>query len=161
MNTRLWTSCLGLLLLATVTACTTQLPSGPAPLRLATPAVGASAPSAGSAFALRVGRTNVWSDGELFDSVVTSASFDPDHGNFDVLYAGCSFQDGVGLISDAKPGDQDYNGGRWEMRAIKDASLCGTYANADSDADLDPADFAPTGNYFECPLLPRRGGGRS
>ena len=48
-----------------------------------------------------------WVDGELYGSVVTPATFEPANGNFDELYGGCAFQDGVGLISDAAPGDRD------------------------------------------------------
>ena len=65
----------------------------------------------------KVGRTQVWADCELFNSIVTSATFKDNAGNFDQLYAAgnTTFKDGIGLISEAKPGDQDYNGGRWHL----------------------------------------------
>lgn len=72
---------------------------------------------------------------------------------------GCTFGDGVGLISDAAPGDADYNGGRWHVNVISDANDCAAYANATSVDDLDLSDFEGVDAYFECPLLPRRGGG--
>lgn len=103
-----------------------------------------------------VGRTTVWADCELFGSVVTPATFNPNSTLFDQLYA-ASFKDGVGLISDSKPGDADYNGGRWHMNALKSGVPADKYANACSVEELDLNDFESTGNYFECPLLPQRG----
>jgi hypothetical protein len=106
-------------------------------------------------------RPDTWVDGERFAGVVTNGTFDPANGKFDELYM-CpgGFRDGVPLISDAGPGDTDYNGGRWHLNVIVDPDDCGPsgkYANADSDTQLDPADFVSTSTYFECPLLPRRG----
>jgi len=92
--------------------------------------------------------------------VVTNATFDPANGNFDELYAGGSgFKDGVGLISESKPGDQDYNGGRWHLNVLMDGVDPNKYANACSVEDLYLNDFESTMMYFECPLLPRRGKG--
>ena len=112
-------------------------------------------------------RPTTWVDGELFAGVVTPATFDPASGNFDELYAigdkcenpamGDSFLGGAPLISESKPGDQDYNGGRWHMNVLKDGVDCDKYATADKVEDLDLDDFESTDNYFECPLLPRRG----
>ena len=114
-------------------------------------------------------RPNTWVDGELFAGVVTPATFDPANGNFDELYHGFVGQDGdmqgggfsmgVPLISESKPGDQDYNGGRWHLNILKSGVPAGKYAGATGVGDLDLADFVPTGMYFECPLLPRRGNG--
>ncbi len=103
-----------------------------------------------------LGRPDIWADCELFKSVVTPATFDPQSDPFDELYA-ASFKDGIGLISDSKPGDQDYNGGRWHMNALKAGVNPNKYNNACRVEDLDLNDFESTGNYFECPLLPRRG----
>jgi hypothetical protein len=63
----------------------------------------------------------------------------------------------VPLISESKPGDRDYNGGRWRLNTLRagvDPDKC---ASACRVEDLDPRDFEPTCRYFECPLLPRRG----
>lgn len=104
------------------------------------------------------GRPQTWVDGELFAGLVTRATFDPARGNFDELYAGGNgFKNGVPLISESKPGDQDYNGGRWHMNVLKTSVDSDKYMNADRVEDLDLNDFASTDNYFECPLLPRRG----
>lgn len=103
-------------------------------------------------------RTEVWADCELFASVVTPATFDPDSDPFDQLYGGGNgFLNGVGIISEAKPGDPDYNGGRWHLNTLKADVDPDKYANACSVEDLDLADFEGTADYFECPLLPRRG----
>ncbi len=103
-------------------------------------------------------RPDTWVDGERFAGVVTSGTFSPSSGNFDELYmcgAAGTFKDGVPLISDAGPGDTDYNGGRWHLNVLKAGRTCPS--TADSDADLNLADFESTSVYFECPLLPRRG----
>ena len=112
-------------------------------------------------------RPQTWVDGELFDGVVTPATFKPTSGNFDELYTipsdhpmgpHTSFKDGVPLISESKPGDTDYNGGRWHLNVLKDGVDPDKYANAASVEDLDLGDFEGQNVYFECPLLPRRGG---
>jgi hypothetical protein len=106
-------------------------------------------------------RPQTWADGELFAGVVTPANFDPSNGNFDELYncgAFGGFKDGAPLISESKPGDQDYNGGRWHLNLPVDDDVCADkYSDADSVEDLDLNDFVSTDAYFECPLLPRRG----
>jgi hypothetical protein len=105
-------------------------------------------------------RPETWVDGELFDGVVTPATFNPASGNFDELYMGGNgFKDGVPLISESKPGDQDYNGGRWHANVLKGDVDPDKYANATSVEELDLDDFMSTSNYFECPLLPRHGQG--
>ena len=102
-----------------------------------------------------LGRPATWVDGELFAGVVTPATFDPASGNFDELYMctdGTTFKDGVPLISESGPGDQDFNGGRWHLNVST-----GCDPTADSVEDLDLSAFESTNTYFECPLLPRRG----
>ncbi|MHA2101687.1 MAG: hypothetical protein ACW99A_23815, partial [Candidatus Kariarchaeaceae archaeon] len=104
---------------------------------------------------LKVGRTNVWADCQLYASVVTPATFKPESDPFDQLYA-ANFKDDIGLISESKPGDQDYNGGRWHLNVLKSTVNPNKYINACSVEELDINDFESTQNYFECPLLPRR-----
>lgn len=110
---------------------------------------------AGETGFMKTGRTQIWADGQLFNSIATPASFKPGSGNFDILFNG-DFKDGIGHISESKPGDQDYNGGRWSVYALKAGVDPHKYNTADSDADLDMNDFEPAGVYFECPLLPRK-----
>ena len=103
----------------------------------------------------KVGRTMVWADGELFNSIVTPAKFKPESEPFDNLYA-ATFKNDIKLISESKPGDQDYNGGRWHLFVLKSGVDASKYSTASSDKDLDLNDFASSGMYFECPLLPRK-----
>ena len=179
MNRKQWTGGLAVGLLITITglvACSSDSPVAPSDTSVggtstipgpSSPRVADSNGPSTTVGALRGGggprpRPQTWVDRELFDGVVTPATFDPANGNFDILYAGCPFLNRVPLISESKPGDQDYNGGRWEEWRIIDPADCASlYSTADEDGDLDKAHFAPTGVYFECPLLPRRGrGGR-
>lgn len=102
-------------------------------------------------------RPSAWVDCELFAGVVTPATFDPSSGNFDELYAGGNgFKSGAPLISESKPGDQDYNGGRWHLNVLKGSISADKYMNACTVEDLDLSDFESTSDYFECPLLPGR-----
>ncbi len=104
----------------------------------------------------KVNRTMVWADCNLYASVVTPATFKATSGSFDQLYAGGSFKDGIGLISESKPGDHDYNGGRWRLNLLKPDVPADKYASACSAEDLDLNDFEAQDVYFECPLLPRK-----
>ena len=101
-------------------------------------------------------RPTIWVDCYKFTGLVVPATFKPKSHSFDNLYAmpGATFYGGVPLISDSKPGDQDYNGGRWHMLVLKEGVDPAKYAEACSEEDLDMYDFESTGNYFECPLLP-------
>jgi hypothetical protein len=170
MRIEQWTVCLAsLCLVVTATGCATDFPTSPtsaitdsgaaAPVsaRLGSPA--GTPPSVVNAVDGPRPRPQSWADGELFGGVVTPATFNPANGNFDELYAipGGAFKDGVPLISESKPGDQDYNGGRWHMNVLKAGVDPAKYANADRDGHLDMNDFMSTDQYFECPLLPRRG----
>ncbi len=106
-------------------------------------------------------RPQTWVDCELFDGVVAPNSFNPRSASFDELYMGGNgFKDGVPLISDSKPGDTDFNGGRWHLNLLRSGVDPDKYANACRVEDLDLADFESTDTYFECPLLPRRGGNK-
>ncbi|MBI4549042.1 MAG: hypothetical protein HY707_13750 [Ignavibacteriae bacterium] len=103
-------------------------------------------------------RPESWADCERFAGVVAPNAL-PVEGNFDKLYMmpGHTFKDGVPLISESKPGDADYNGGRWHLYVLKRDANANRYANACRVEDLDLNDFEPTDKYFTCPLLPRRG----
>jgi len=105
---------------------------------------------------VKVGRTMVWADCNVYESVVTPATFKAKSGSFDQLYAGGSFKDDIGLISESKPGDHDYNGGRWQLNLLKPGVSADKYAWACTVEDLDLNDFEAQEVYFECPLLPRK-----
>lgn len=107
-------------------------------------------------------RPQAWVDCERFNGVVTPATFNPESDPFDELYTGgTGFKDGVPLISESKPGDADFNGGRWHLNLLKESVPEDKYADACKVEDLDLNDFVSTDNYFECPLLPARGQGSS
>lgn len=101
---------------------------------------------------------DVWVDCYKYSAIVVPATFKPESDPFDELYAMpmAMFYNGVPLISDSKPGDRDYNGGRWHLNVLKSGVSPTKYANACSEEDIDPADFDSMDVYFECPLRPRK-----
>lgn len=112
----------------------------------------------------------IWANGELFRSIVTSATFSGDQGNFDALYVldpagtnGNTFAGDYTHLSDSAPGDQDYNGGRWEVFHLKSSVDAGKYddVSSTSDAAFDHTDWVSQEVYFECPMLPMRGQGHN
>lgn len=58
----------------------------------------------------------IWADGQLYATVATPTNL-PDHGPKDGLFM---FVDvpGQRSVSESKPGDQDYNGGRWAVYQV-------------------------------------------
>ncbi len=101
----------------------------------------------------------IWADCEGFRTVGTPTSFKPTAGPFDELYNGANFMDGLGAVSESKPGDKDWNGGRWHVNTLKESVDPDKYLNVCSVEDIDPEDFESTAVYFECPLMPSRGKG--
>ena len=101
-------------------------------------------------------RPPIWADCIEYTGLVVPATFKPSSGNFDELYMmpGAMFRDGLPLISDSKPGDQDYNGGRWHMNLLKESVDASKYWDACAEEDLDTNDFESIDMYFECPMLP-------
>ena len=99
----------------------------------------------------------IWADCEAFATLGTNTSFSPTAGNFDELYNGANFLDGLGAVSESKPGDPDYNGGRWHVNTLKAGVDPDKYNNVCSVDDIDLDDFESTSTYFECPLRPIRG----
>jgi hypothetical protein len=98
----------------------------------------------------------IWVDCIAYTGIVTPATFKPVSHSFDELYAmpNANFKDGKPLISDSKPGDQDYNGGRWHLNVLKEGVDPAKYAYACMEEDLDLNDFESTPMYFGCPLRP-------
>ncbi len=115
----------------------------------------------------------IWADGILFGTVVTPAEL-PNHGKFNALY---NF-DGSGLagqrsISEAKPGDKDYRGGRWEVFPVTFTALGKAIHDTDNDgivnfeltSDAQLMHHATLGHLtisgspivrFVCPLIPEK-----
>ena len=90
-----------------------------------------------------------------YRTVVTPTNL-PDNGqeNFDILYM---FPDcpTCSLVSDAAPGDTDYNGGRW---AVHEAyGITSQLTNSD-DVEDQATSIVDTGTRFVCPLIRARNG---
>lgn len=99
----------------------------------------------------------IWADGIKYLGLVVPASFSPHSDSFDELYVlpgMAKFYNDVPLISGSKPGDRDYNGGRWHLNVLKAGIDPVKYIMANKEDDLDLADFDSTDMYFECPLRP-------
>jgi hypothetical protein len=113
-----------------------------------------------SAFNLKpamIPTAQIWADCYVYRTVATPTNLDPNHGPFDILYTTTtSFKNGIMSISESRPGDMDYNGGRWHVYELAPGVDPSIYANACSVEDLNLADFIPTTTYFVCPLLPIR-----
>ena len=92
---------------------------------------------------------SVYANDTLYGSVVAPNSL-PSEGNFDELYVfpGTTYT----IVSDAAPGDQDYNGGRWHVNMVMDAAEQFTNAEEVLTSGLT---IVSTETYFSCPLLPR------
>ena len=121
----------------------------------------------------KVSRSAIWCDGELFGVTITPNDV-PMKGPFDVIY---SFMDsgleGQRSISDAKPGDTDYNGGRWEVRPVEFTAQGIAIHDPDGDGEvnfelmsdqqlhdhegLGHLVIGPPARYFVCPLHPQHG----
>jgi hypothetical protein len=130
----------------------------------------AAAPRAEAAGATRVADA-IWSDGHLYGTIATPTGFTaPPEQTTDTIYA--FFMSGVQgqrSVSEAHPGDTDYNGGRWSVQLVSYTptginALTDGYGNAvielTSDTEvleheaLGHLELIPTTIYFECPLLP-------
>jgi len=116
----------------------------------------------------------IWAHGELYDTVVTPATFNsPPAHSTDLIYTFMmSGLSGQRLVSEAAPGDPSYNGGRWSVQAATFTSdgiaALDTDNNSIIDVELTSVEqvidavannyisIQPTSIYFECPMLPRR-----
>lgn len=107
----------------------------------------------------------IYVDGELFRTVGTPTDFSgtgaPDS-SFDTIW---NFDGVIPSVADAKPGDRDFNGGRWMVYGASFAEGVTPYVIKD-DTELWQAitagDVNLTGEvvkYFECPVIPMRGNG--
>lgn len=62
----------------------------------------------------------IWANDTIYGTVLTNTSFkNPPKHSTDTLYDfGMSGLSGQRAVSDAAPGDTDYNGGRWSVKAV-------------------------------------------
>jgi len=109
----------------------------------------------------------IWADGMAYKTIATPGDL-PAHGPKDGLFVFVGL-DGQNPVAEAKPGDMDYNGGRWQVYlvAFTDDGLAIHDSNGDGVADfeltswemvqhhimlghLEPAGMGPS---FVCPLI--------
>lgn len=106
----------------------------------------------------------IWANDLLYDTVFPGAEFKggPEH-SFDILYM---FDESLGLqpVSDAAPGDRNYNGGRWWVHMVELTDL-GCLMHDNGDMMITSADelleceqmgyvvIHPTETFFSCPLV--------
>jgi hypothetical protein len=90
----------------------------------------------------------IYANDVAFRTVATPTSL-PDQGNFDIIYV---FPDceGCASVSEAAPGDQDYNGGRWAVHEAYGITM--QLTNSD-DVEAQATNIVDTGTRFVCPLI--------
>jgi hypothetical protein len=99
----------------------------------------------------------LWADGQLYRTILTPTEL-PNHGPKDGLFVfpGLAGQRGV---AEAKPGDRDYNGGRWQVYVINvldESALSGELTSWEevqmhiSNGALEIGGMGPT---FVCPMI--------
>ena len=125
----------------------------------------------GAALAKGPPAASFYVDGTLYRTVGTPTDLSntgaPDH-SFDTIYQFFGAQEFN--VATAAPGDQDYNGGRWQVHGLEfsdyDAAVA-TYGGDngvfDTDAEIHAALEAGAATdigivkYFECPVIPLDG----
>ncbi len=113
----------------------------------------------------------IWADGILFGVVLTPNSLPP-HGPKDGLYNfGNSGLTGQRSVSESKPGDRDYNGGRWQVTLVAYTASGIAYFDPDGDGAVNSEmtsweeveqnisagrlEVIGPGPSFTCPLKPQ------
>ncbi len=99
----------------------------------------------------------LWADGALYRTILTPAML-PNHGPKDGLYVipGLPGQRGV---AESKPGDKDYNGGRWQvyvLDVVDAGAIAGelmSWEEVEDHIDSGALAFAAMGPSFVCPLI--------
>ena len=117
----------------------------------------------------------IWAHGLLYDTVITPTSFvSPPEQSTDVIYSFMmSGLEGQRSVAESAPGDPDFNGGRWTVKAVVFTPEGLDALDPDGDGfvnfELTTAEdvlqqeslgylvIYDTAIYFECPMLPNRG----
>jgi hypothetical protein len=110
----------------------------------------------------------LWADGQLYRTVATPTAL-PDRGPKDGIFAFTNLA-GQRSVAEAKPGDRDFNGGRWQvvLLAFTDEGLAVHDADGDGMADFELDDWEEVlthihlghlevigyGPSFVCPVIP-------
>jgi hypothetical protein len=76
-----------------------------------------------------------WVDGSMYATVGTPTSL-PNHGPKDGIYVFTNL-DGQKPVAEAKPGDHDYNGGRWQVTLLEYTEEGLNHFDADDDGVAD------------------------
>lgn len=116
----------------------------------------------------------IWAHDQLYATVPTPTAFkSPPAHSTDVIYsfAGSGLA-GQRSVAESAPGDRDYNGGRWTVKAVTFTELGLLIHDGDGDgvADFELTNaeqvmhhvalghivIEDTGIYFECPMIPQR-----
>ena len=108
----------------------------------------------------------IWADGIAFQTVATPTHL-PNKGPKDGIFAFMGL-DGQFSVAESKPGDQDYNGGRWQVYVLTytEQGIANFDADGDGVADyqltdwesvqqhISAGDFTMSmGPSFVCPLI--------
>lgn len=114
----------------------------------------------------------IWANGELYGTVVTPTSFkNPPQRSTDIIYSfAMNGLRGQRSVSEAAPGDRDYNGGRWSVHFAFFTPLGEAVHDADGDSIVDfelttaeqvlahealgHLEIVDANFSFVCPLLP-------
>lgn len=96
----------------------------------------------------------IYAHDELYTGVNAPRDL-PNQGNFDAIYA---LGPGLMAVSEAAPGDRDYNGGRWEVRIVSFVGMSPTqFTSAEqitAAAAMGKVTIGDVVRRFECPLIP-------
>lgn len=114
----------------------------------------------------------IWAHGTLYGTVATPTAFNlPPVQSTDTIYSFMlSGLTGQRSVSESAPGDRNYNGGRWSVKAVFFTDQGKAVHDPDNDgqvnfeltsaeqvlqhAALGHLTIIDTSIYFECPLLP-------
>jgi hypothetical protein len=104
-----------------------------------------------------------FADGDLYRTVGTPTDFSATGapaGSYDAIFV---FADGATPVAEAKPGDRDYNGGRWRVYSVTwtdpmDAKQLTSAEEVAMYEGMGKLTIAATAVAFECPVIPIRGG---
>ncbi len=98
-------------------------------------------------------------DGDLYRTVGTPTDFSATGapaGSYDAIFV---FADGATPVAEAKPGDRDYNGGRWRVYSVTwtdpmDAKQLTSAEEVTMYESMGKLTISTTDVAFECPVIP-------
>ena len=98
----------------------------------------------------------IYANDILFRTVGTPTSL-PENGRFDTLYM---LGGDLASVSEAAPGDPDYNGGRWEVRTVTFVNIEPVQYTNDEQilaaAENGDIEISEVVQRFQCPLIRAR-----